>query len=134
VVTQRRQDLPTVAFPRRFEEQVAAISDAELLGEGLSPARELETMNLGRRIDEARKAMRRELGTLVLSITAIIHSRLAFSASVLVMLVLAAGLAVICRGGQLLTAFVISFVPGMVIVVMNVMGRHAVVLTRYLRR
>lgn len=160
VVTQRRQDLPTVAFPRRFEEQVAAISDAELLGEGLSPARELETMNLGRRIDEARKAMRRELGTLVLSITAIIHSRLAFSASVLVMLVLAAGLAVICRGGQLLTAFVISFVPGMVIVVMNVMGRQmaekpgtalvglgviwlglvllavadAVVLTRYLRR
>ncbi|NLX12242.1 MAG: LptF/LptG family permease [Phycisphaerales bacterium] len=160
VVTHRRQDLPALPFPRRFEQQVANLSDENLFGKGLPGTRELETMNLGRRIDEARKAIGQELVKMGLSITAIIHSRLAFSSSVLVMLVLAAGLAIICRGGQLLTAFVISFIPGMVIVVMNVMGRQlaekpgtalagvgviwlglvllavadAVVLTRYLRR
>ncbi len=160
VVTHRRQDLPAIALPRKFEEQVAAISDADLFGKGLASNRPLATMDLGLRIDRAREDMRKELTKLGLSITAIIHSRLAFSASVLVMLVLAAGLAIIWRGGQLLTAFVISFVPGMVIVVMNVMGRQlaektgtaliglgviwlglvllavadAVVLTRYLRR
>lgn len=160
VVTHHRQDLPAIALPRKFDEQVAAIDDVELFGKGLSPDRTLETLDLGLRIDSAREDKRKELNKLALSIKAIIHSRLAFSASVLVMLVLAAGLAIIWRGGQLLTAFVISFVPGMVIVVMNVMGRQlaektgtallglaviwlglvllavadAVVLTRYLRR
>ncbi len=83
-----------------------------------------EPLGLGSRIEDARIRSRRDMVELGLEITGIIHSRLAFCTSVLVMLVLAAGLGIIYRGGQLMTAFVISFVPGLLVVVMNLMGRQ----------
>ena len=61
---------------------------------------------------------------LVRRVTAELHSRLALSASVLVLVVLGAALGVLFRGSQVLTAFGISFVPAAVVTVMNIMGRQ----------
>jgi lipopolysaccharide export LptBFGC system permease protein LptF len=57
-------------------------------------------------------------------ITALIHARLAFSASVLVLVILGAGLSIIVRGAHALTAFGISFIPSLFVIVMIIMGRQ----------
>jgi len=57
-------------------------------------------------------------------INAFIHSRLTLSLSTLVLVPLAAALGIILRGGQALTAFGISFVPTIAVVITIVMGRQ----------
>lgn len=52
-----------------------------------------------------------------------LHARMGLSLSALVTLVLASALGIILRNGQFLTAFVISFLPGLVVVGMNIAGR-----------
>ncbi|MHC4675828.1 MAG: LptF/LptG family permease, partial [Planctomycetota bacterium] len=123
IVHHRRYNLASVSVPRVIHEQAAGITDAEVISEGIA-IDQMPSLGLGLRIDDARKSLRKEIDKLAMDITGIIHSRLAFSASVLVTLVLAAALGVIFRGGELLTAFVISFIPGMLIVVMNITGRQ----------
>ena len=166
----KKIDLEDLAMPACVLEQEASITDAQLLGFAPEDARSVSidnaaaknfpSLGLGPRIDDDRISTARDVIALGLEVNGIVHSRLAFSASSLVTLVLAAGLAIIFRGGQLLTAFIISFVPGLLVVVINVMGRQlaekpglgllglmiiwsgivllamadAVVLTRYLRR
>lgn len=163
-------DLEDADLPAHIKAQANAVSQAELLGipdeewgnlryEKL-PELEPPPMHLGTRLENARYSLLKDMSELGLEISSEVHSRLAFSASSLVMLLLAAGLAIIFRGGQLLTAFVISFAPGLLVVMMNIMGRQmaekpllhvpgvaliwigiglliiadVVVLTRYLRR
>jgi lipopolysaccharide export LptBFGC system permease protein LptF len=153
VIRRTRVELEPVSMPPDVVGRAAAISDADLLDYrkplGLSP-----------RIDEARRSLYKGQQALVRRLTCEIHSRCAFSASVLVLVVLGAALGIIFRGGQMLTAFVISFLPGLFTTVMNIMGRQlsekdntallglgvmwggiaivtlvdAVVLTRFLRR
>ncbi len=113
-----------------------AISTAELLGlpcredgrldpsPALAGGLKIPSLELGRMLDDARRGLLAEVVKQTLKIRSIIHSRLAFSASAMVTLVLAAGLAIVFRGGQLLTAFIISFFPGLMVVVMNIMGRQ----------
>jgi hypothetical protein len=136
------------------------LTDAELIGDPRPGGQNLPDLGLGRRVHNARISGGRDLLRIGLEIKGIIHSRLAFSASVLVTLIFAAALGIIFRGGQLLTAFTISFIPGLLVVIMNIMGRQlaeksgtaligitiiwagiglvaiadAVVLTRFLRR
>ncbi len=105
------------------DEQILAISDARPTPK-LLVRDDFEPLGLSTRIENARAGTRREMAKLALEIDGIVHSRLAFSVSVLVMLVLAAGLGIVFRGGQLLTAFVISFAPALLVVVMNIMGRQ----------
>lgn len=111
------------------------LSDMDLLGIGEEEIRLAASgklpevpppskLDLGPRVENTRLSTLAELAQQSLQIVGVIHSRLAFSASVLVMLVLAAALAIIIRGGQLLTAFVISFIPGMLVVVLNIAGRQ----------
>ncbi|UCD27294.1 MAG: LptF/LptG family permease [Planctomycetota bacterium] len=123
VVQRRRIDLDAVALPRNILKQESQISDTDLTSRSY-PIENMPALGFGPRIDDARKSLRRDIDKLGQEITGIIHSRLAFSASVLVTLVLAAALGIIFRGGQLLTAFVISFIPGILVVVMNIMGRQ----------
>jgi len=164
-------DLDPVVLPAHVVDPAEnRLGDLELLGlrpedleepdYGAVLDRELEPLSLGAPLERARDAALKEFIKLHQEIAGIIHSRLAFSVSVLVTLVLAAALGIIFRGGQLLTAFVISFIPGLLVVVMNIMGRQlsentgthllgiiviwagigllaladGVVLTRYLRR
>jgi lipopolysaccharide export LptBFGC system permease protein LptF len=126
--------LEPIAVPAAALGSTAKITNQQILGLpaggdrpinlGQLYKQEPEPLNLGPRIEDARIRTRRDMVELVLDITGIIHSRLAFSASVLVTLVLAAGLGIICRGGQMMTAFAISFIPGLLVVVMNLMGRQ----------
>lgn len=134
VVPQRDVALEEMPLPPAALAETASISDDQILGmpDDLKARADLsrfyktepDRIGLGERIEEARQRTRRDLVETGLDITGIIHSRLAFSTSVLVMLVLASALAIIYRGGQLLTAFVISFIPGLLVVVMNLAGRQ----------
>lgn len=124
VIPRTRVQLPAVRFPLEIAEAAATASVADLLGDDWSSEEELPEMGLGHNVQDARMFGRGNLAEVQREIVGIIHSRLAFSASVLVMLILAAALGIILRGGQLLTAFVISFVPGLFVVVMNIMGRQ----------
>ncbi|NLU20428.1 MAG: LptF/LptG family permease [Phycisphaerae bacterium] len=137
---QKRVDKPAtnldpVSLPQFILDWEDQVSDLDLLGitqehidlaaKGQLPsAPPPSKFNLGGRVENARISTLGALAEQSLEIVGVIHSRLAFSACVLVMLVLAAGLAIIFRGGQLLTAFIISFVPGMVVVVLNIAGRQ----------
>ncbi len=53
-----------------------------------------------------------------------IHSRLSYSFSALVLLLLGAGLGIIFRGGHFVSAFGLSFIPMMVVVVMIMTGKQ----------
>ena len=64
------------------------------------------------------------LGTTVRKITGIIHQRLAFTISVFVLVTLAAVLGIVLRDAQMLTAFGISFVPSLFVIVAIVMGKQ----------
>lgn len=65
------------------------------------------------KMDEARR-----------DIDGVLHSRLAFSCSVIFLVLLAATLGIILRGSHLLTSFGISFVPSIFVTVMIIMGRQ----------
>jgi lipopolysaccharide export LptBFGC system permease protein LptF len=53
-----------------------------------------------------------------------IHSRMSYSVSGLVLLLLGAGLGIIFRGGHFVSAFGLSFIPMMFVVVMIMMGKQ----------
>ncbi len=135
-VQHKKIELEEVALPEKGLEAEQGISDDELIGldlvqeRGIRDRDELEEklphFGLGDRVRDARIATLADLINLKHEIVGIIHSRLAFSASALVTLLMAAALGIIFRGGQLLTAFVISFMPGLLVVVMNIMGRQLV--------
>ena len=166
----KQVELEDVPLPNWVLAEEKKITDSDLLG--ISEAdfahtrydrlytRDPAPMAMGTRVANARKSLVGDVALFGMEIAGLNHSRLAFSASVLVMLVLAAGLAIIFRGGQFLTAFAISLVPGLLVIMLNVTGRQLaekapsylagiaiiwagigllaiadlVVLTRYLRR
>lgn len=56
--------------------------------------------------------------------TAEIHSRMAFSCSALVLLTLGAGLGIIFRGGHFVSAFGLSFIPMLVVILLIMTGKQ----------
>lgn len=128
-------NLEAAPLPQNILDWEARVSDLDLLGitqehirmaaEGQLPSEPPPAkFKLGERVENARISTLAALAEQSLEIVGVIHSRVAFSAAALVMLVLAAALAIIFRGGQLLTAFIISFIPGLVVVVLNITGRQ----------
>lgn len=117
VIRRSRVELDPLPIPPRAKECAESVSYGDLLDYrkplGLSP-----------RIDDVRKSIAAGQQMLARRVTCEIHSRCAFSASVLVLIILGAALGIIFRGGQMLTAFVISFLPGLFTTVMNIMGRQ----------
>lgn len=135
-------DLDAVPLPDSIPQLTAPISDLELLGATPEQLRELgkgvipskpppAKFYLGERVEGARLSTLYSLAEQSLRIIREIHFRLVFSAGPLVMLILAAALAIIFRGGQLLTAFVISFVPGLLVSVLNITGRQLCMQSKY---
>jgi lipopolysaccharide export LptBFGC system permease protein LptF len=114
-IPKNREDLLPVPMPQDVLDQVATYSDASLLHENLQ---------LGEQIENQRIGMQEEIVKTVLEITGIVHARNAFSASVLVLVVLGAALGIIFRGADYLTAFFVAFLPGIFITVAIVMGRQ----------
>lgn len=120
-------DLDRILLPSTLPGMPGPATDDQLVGntDDLNTRdEELPSLNLGTRLDDVRHSDRASIFAMEQNLAGLIHSRLAFSVSTLVILILAAALGIIVRGGQLLTAFAISFVPGMLVVVMNIMGRQ----------
>jgi len=63
-------------------------------------------------------------GRAVREIRGTIHQRFAFSASVIVLVILGAALGIIFRGSHIVTAFGISFAPSLVVIITIVMGKQ----------
>ncbi|MCK4658117.1 MAG: LptF/LptG family permease [Phycisphaerae bacterium] len=87
------------------------LSDPELFPPSSTAARKLNDV-----VEERDKFLRK--------IDGVLHSRFAFSASVLVLVTLAAALGIIFRGAHLLTAFGIAFVPTVFVIVTIIAGRQ----------
>jgi hypothetical protein len=117
VIRRASIELEPLPMPKEVLDRVASISDADLL-DCTRP------LGFAQRIDDARVSLADGQRSLVRKIVCEMHARSAFSASVLVLLVLGAALGIIFRGGQMLTAFVISFLPGLFVTVMIIMGRQ----------
>jgi lipopolysaccharide export LptBFGC system permease protein LptF len=110
-------DLPPVPIPDQCVRAADAVAE-ELVR---NPEAEL---NLGQQIADERDGVIRELAAQVRVIDGIIHSRLAFSASCIVLILLGAGLGIVSRGGQALVAFGLSCIPFVFVIVTITMGRH----------
>ena len=68
--------------------------------------------------------MNAELGASLRRMAGEIHSRTAFSISVVVTMVLGAALGAIFKGGHMMTAFGISFAPALFVIASVAMGRQ----------
>ena len=75
-------------------------------------------------LDKLQKALRRKIGDTLTDIKAEINSRLVFGIGCIPMILIGIGLGVIQKGGHLLSAFGASCVPGAVLVVAIISGKH----------
>ena len=73
---------------------------------------------------ERRVKARTKWGAICRQIVGSMHERLAFSCSVLVLVILGAALGIIMRGSHVVTAFGISFVPALFVIITIVMGKQ----------
>jgi lipopolysaccharide export LptBFGC system permease protein LptF len=75
-------------------------------------------------LEERRAPVREARAETVRRIVGAINERVAFSTSVFVLVILAAALGIIFRGAHVMTAFGISFIPTLVVLVAIMMGRQ----------
>lgn len=116
-INKARERLAGIRIPDRVLEQARSIDDDELLDPRTSHFSRPASVELR---DKA-IAMR---GKFVRDVTSEIHSRLAFSVSAFVLVVLGAALGVVSRGDHVLGAFGLSFIPSLFVIVMNITGRQ----------
>ena len=79
---------------------------------------------LGPQVDRQLKRLRKQRSKYLHQIYAEINVRTVYSISVLVLAVLGAALGIIYRGGHVLVAFGISFVPTLFVVVLTILGKN----------
>lgn len=112
-----RTSLDPLPIREELIELIAMLSQSELLSEArVSDSDPL----IARRRGEVRDAR----GETLRRITGVIHERFAFTFSVFVLVVLGAALGIIFRGGHVVVAFMISFVPALVVIVGIVTGKQ----------
>lgn len=113
------QQIGPLDMPRRVRERYE--------GGGFEDARlwDRKTIyDLGPEVEHQRKKLRKERSKLLHQIHAEIHVRTVYSISVFVLAMLGAALGIIFRGGQLLVAFGISFVPALLVMVVAILGKN----------
>jgi len=113
--THEKKTLRPADLPDSVVREVPALSSAQLLSFASGDAGPLA---------EQQAKTRRERGETVRRIAATLHERHAFSASVLVLVLLGAALGIVFRGAQAVVAFGISFVPSLLVIVTIVMGKQ----------
>lgn len=112
-----RQRIQGIVLPDRIVEAVAGISDAVLLDPLVPIALHPAATEFRRRATEA-------CGKFVREVTSELHSRMTLSLTVFVLVILGAALGIVSSGGHAFGVFGISFVPAVVVIVMNIMGRQ----------
>ncbi|HUW82272.1 MAG TPA: LptF/LptG family permease [Phycisphaerae bacterium] len=111
------EDLRPLPLPPSILDATRRYSNAELID------RDVE-LPLSGGPARGRTGLCADVFKLVYKIDGILHMRLAYSLCALVLVVLGAALGVIVRGGQVLTAFGVSFIPAMFVIVAIIMGRQ----------
>ncbi len=112
-----------------------SIGPLEIPAEALEPASEAKVsvaqllspegdFNSSEVLRQSRWFVAKERESTISKCVAEIHSRLAYSGNALVLLLLGAGLGIIFRGGHFVSAFGLSFIPMMVVVVLIMMGKQ----------
>lgn len=112
-----RDTIGPIAIPEPVRARADAMSTDELLVAG-------KVDGATDPLAKSRAAAVERQGDVIRRVRSIIHERAAFSVSVMVLVVLGAGLAIILRGAQLITAFGISFIPSAVVLVGIVAGKQ----------
>ena len=97
--------------------RLQSVSDDALLA-GAAPGSKDEA------VEKAREEAFRWRRDVVLRIIATIHERFAFSLSIPVLVILGTALAIIMRGSHVLTAFGVSFLPAIAVIITIVMGKQ----------
>ncbi len=116
-VRKGRERIAGISLGETHRQHIAAISDDQLLDgdyyiDDRPAAREM-------RLEAIEQA-----GKFVRKVGSELHSRLAFSVSSFVLIILGAALGIIYRGAHVMAAFGISFVPLLIVIVSNIMGRQ----------
>jgi hypothetical protein len=110
-------EAPSITIPFESIRTTVSYSDEQIL----DPALELP-------LPESLRAARMDWGAMLpdmkRKITAAVHSRLTMSSSTLVLVLLAAALGIVLRGGHALTAFGVAFVPTVIVVLVILAGRQ----------
>ena len=119
---QRRADFSVgqLAIPDKLQKDVAALEYEQIytgkdLDRDLTARASINKAIANVQEDFARRLLREVYGEL--------NSRLAYSSSCLLMVLLGAALGLIFRGGQFITAFAIAAVPGSLVIIMLLMGK-----------
>lgn len=104
-----------------------APGDVLVQAQGISLDRLLSedpSLDMNRQISKIRGEVTKEKRDISGKCIAEIHSRASYSFSALVLLLLGAGLGIIFRGGHFVSAFGLSFIPVLVVVVMIMTGKQ----------
>ncbi len=115
-----REGFDSLDAPAKYVEQGLACSDDEILDVSDN------TLGFSEEVTHLRMGLAKEVGHLSREIAGILHSRLAFSLSVFVLVILGAVLGIVFRGAHVLTAFGISFVPSLFVIAMIIMGKQLI--------
>ncbi len=113
-----KETFPALDVPAHVVQRAANATGADLLA--LPVATTASGDPLSERIERARNA----LTSTTRKITATISERMAFSISVVVLVILGAALGIVLRGAHAVIAFGISFVPSVVVIITIVTGRQ----------
>lgn len=117
IIPKPSQDLRLLPLPQEAIEAATAYSSAQIVNLD-QPLPLTGAPALGR------EQLVNTIALLQRKINGVIHMRLAYSVCPLVLVVLGAALGVIVRGGQVLTAFGVSFIPALFVIVTIIMGRQ----------
>ncbi len=117
IIPKPSQDLRLLPLPQEAIQAATAYSSAQIVNLD-QPLPLTGAPALGR------EQLVNTIALLQRKINGVIHMRLAYSVFPLVLVVLGAALGVIVRGGQVLTAFGVSFIPALFVIVTIIMGRQ----------
>lgn len=109
--------MPTVTIPMASLPAGSTYTDEQILDRDI-------VLPIPRLLQEERTRLAANEQNILREITAAIHSRLAMSVSTIILVMLATGLGIVLRGGHALTAFGVSFIPTIIVVLMITTGRQ----------
>jgi len=120
ILRRDRQRLEPMRIPPAYLERADTLASNDLL----DPDRPLPGLKRWARDKRAKIII--EVAKLSRDIEGVLHSRLAFSFSVFVLVILGAVLGIVFRGTQTLVAFGISFVPSLFVIAMIIAGKQMI--------
>ncbi len=129
IVNSRNPDMVISRTRERFEP--ADIPEVMLQKALAEPTKKLlenngRTLGRGTLADKQRDKVVYAVSKLSRKITGVLHSRLAFSISVFVLVIMGAALGIVFRGSQVLVAFGISFIPSLFVITTIIMGKQLI--------